>query len=73
MHKPQLAILASTPDTAQRLYCQYQEIFDGYLDIQYYSFQNVPAKAPLAADLVLITTRPFKIRPCSTWARTPAS
>lgn len=44
MHKPQLAILASTPDTAQRLYCQYQEIFDGYLDIQYYSFQNVPQK-----------------------------
>lgn len=55
MHKPRLVILASTPDTAQRLYCQYREIFDRYLNIQYYSFQNVPVKAPLTADLVLIT------------------
>lgn len=55
MHKSKLIILASTPDTAQKLYEQYKEIFHEYLNIEHYCFQTLSKDQLLTGDLILIT------------------
>ena len=57
MGKPLLIILSSTPDTEERICRQYRDLFDGYLEIRGYTFQEASAVSPLTADLVLITYR----------------